>query len=288
MRKVYFGNLGQFGDILMQEPALRQFIKDNPQDKITLGASVKFMGALKIFENYHPNITALKVWNSYGEFPTPDDLHYIKNEKFDFFTIKPQGGQIVAEDNGMILQHAEPDWAVRRHIVEESGLMQGITVTDKQLTFKNNFNIKKLPKTIGITLFPSDWRLNGVKSLNEFSVANIVKICNKLGYNVIHINGPGEPDVPGAPKVNGTYIESIKAILSTDMLVTCDTGMMWAASGYQHPVVGLFGWASNPVAGTSVNWQPLNPNATYLEAPRANDIKPRDIIQAIVEKIRTL
>ena len=37
--KVCLGIRGQFGDIVMQEPALRKFIKDNPETKITLAVS---------------------------------------------------------------------------------------------------------------------------------------------------------------------------------------------------------------------------------------------------------
>ena len=41
MKKVYFGMNGQFGDIILQEPALRSFIEDNPETKIVLGCSKK-------------------------------------------------------------------------------------------------------------------------------------------------------------------------------------------------------------------------------------------------------
>ena len=64
--------------------------------------------------------------------------------------------------------------------------------------------------------------------------------------------------------------------------------MSWAASGFQHPTVGLYAWGYNPVAGTSKNWQPTNPNAVYLESKRASDIKPRDIIETVVKSVRSV
>ena len=41
-KKVCIGIRGQYGDILMQEPGLRKFIKDNPDTKITLAVSKKY------------------------------------------------------------------------------------------------------------------------------------------------------------------------------------------------------------------------------------------------------
>ena len=66
-----------------------------------------------------------------------------------------------------------------------------------------------------------------------------------MGYKVIHLNGPNEPDVPNTTKVNGSYLDSVKNLLGTDLLVTCDTGIAWVASGYQHPTVGLYAWGYN-------------------------------------------
>ena len=68
--------------------------------------------------------------------------------------------------------------------------------------------------------------------------------------------------------------------------LSCDTGMAWVASGYQHPTVGLYAWGYNPVAGTSKNWQPTNPNADYLEAHSVNKISKQDIVAAIHKRLK--
>ena len=54
-QKVCFGIRGQFGDIVMQEPGLRKFIKDNPDTKIVLAVSERYQQILPLFENYHEN-----------------------------------------------------------------------------------------------------------------------------------------------------------------------------------------------------------------------------------------
>ena len=61
-KKVCIGMRGQYGDILMQEPALRKFISDNPDTKIVLAVSDKYKDILPLFENYHENIIDFKIF----------------------------------------------------------------------------------------------------------------------------------------------------------------------------------------------------------------------------------
>ena len=61
MKKVYFGINGQFGDIVIQEPALREFINNNPDTKIILGCYKKYSDALALYENYHKNIIGFNI-----------------------------------------------------------------------------------------------------------------------------------------------------------------------------------------------------------------------------------
>ena len=63
--------------------------------------------------------------------------------------------------------------------------------------------------------------------------------------------------------------------------------MSWAASGFKHPTVGLYAWGYNPVSGTSKNWQPTNPNAVYLESHSACEIQPKQIIERVVDILRS-
>jgi ADP-heptose:LPS heptosyltransferase len=285
MRKVYFGNLGQFGDVAMQEPALRQFIKDNPTDKITLGCSLKYAEAMRLFDDYHENVTVRKLFLDYHNFPTQDDVKYFQNEKFDLVTIKNNSDDIQLSDKGKIALHPDKNWAQSVHQTVAAGRQQGIEVTDTQIKFNTKFDLKLNERYICFSLFPN-YPNPGPKSLSREQIIGIVKLIKKLGYKAVHLNGPNEPDIEGTIKANCSWINSVALVTNSELLISGDTGMAWAASGFQHPTVGLYAWGYNPVAGTSKNWQPTNPNATYIEAHSAQQIQPIDIISKVVETLR--
>tara|TARA_R110000824_G_scaffold3833_8_gene18306 strand:- start:5088 stop:5957 length:870 start_codon:yes stop_codon:yes gene_type:complete len=285
MSKVYFGILGQFGDVVMQEPALRQFIKDNPDDKITIGCSLKYASALKLYENYHKNVVALKIFLDYNEFPTEEDVRYFENEKFDLVMIKKDSNKILFSDTGKLTQHPDPNWAKNMHQTIAAGLQQGINVIDTQIEFKKKFDLSVKDKYICFSLFP-DYPNKGVKSFTNDQIEGIVKLINKLGYKAIHLNGPNEPDIPGSTKSNCDWLTSVGLITKSELLITGDTGLAWAASGFQHPTLGLYAWGYNPVLGSSKKWQPTNPNASYLESELASGIKPKDIIEQIINIVK--
>ena len=83
-KKVCLGIRGQFGDIVMQEPAIRKFIKDNPETKITLAVSKRYEQILPLYENYHDNIIDFKVFEGYEQWPTPEDLKYLETDSVNF------------------------------------------------------------------------------------------------------------------------------------------------------------------------------------------------------------
>jgi ADP-heptose:LPS heptosyltransferase len=61
-------------------------------------------------------------------------------------------------------------------------------------------------------------------------------------------------------------------MLACDALITVDTAMAWISSGYSFPTLGLYGYEYYPMAQTSKNWQPVNPNAVYVESGKVSDI----------------
>jgi hypothetical protein len=285
MKKVYFGNLGQFGDVIMQEPALRKYIKDNPDDKITLGVSLKYSEALKLYENYHDNIVAMKIFLDYENFPTEDDVRYFKNEQFDLVTIKRTSNEINISDRGCLALHPDTAWAKRIHQTAAAGHQQGIEIEDTQIRFNKTFDLEVKEKFICFSLFPNHPHA-GAKSLSIQQIQGIVKMINKMGLHAVHLNGPNEPDIEGTIKSNCSWIDSVALMTRSEMLITADTGMSWAASAFSHPTIGLYASGYNPVCETSKNWQPVNQNASYLESYSAEGIKARDIIEEVLKKIK--
>tara|TARA_A100001201_G_scaffold22809_2_gene25689 strand:- start:1439 stop:2287 length:849 start_codon:yes stop_codon:yes gene_type:complete len=278
MKKIYFGINGQFGDIIIQEPTLRKIMKLNPDAEIYMGAYKKYFEILDVYKNYHPNIKQFIKWERYtprfekngdGFWPSENDKKIIDKIGFDkMYDVAPV--------------HKEHDWVTKRHIVQECGNMYGIDVDEIKVNLKKPEGIIKENKSVAISLFPSDWKTNGIKSLRPEIVNSIVYFLKQKGYTIYHLSGPGEPNVKDTIKIEGSYIESVYKLLQTEFLITCDTGMAWVSSAYNHPTLGLWGWGTNHYAGTGKNWMPENPNAEYLESFRANDIN----IYLILDKIR--
>ena len=219
VRKVYFGILGQYGDVVMQEPALRQFIIDNPEDKITIGCSLQYAAALKLYDNYHGNVVVRKLFADYKNFPTEEDVKYFENEKFDLVTIKRESNKIEVTDKGKLTQHLDQNWAEKVHQTVAAGRQQGIEVMDTQIKFNKKFNASINEKYVCFSLFPNHPK-GGIKSFSREQILGIVKLINKLGYKAIHLNGPNEPDIEGSIKANHSWINSVALITNSDLLIT--------------------------------------------------------------------
>ena len=272
-KKVYFGMNGQFGDIVMQIPALQQFIKDNPETKIVFGMSKKYEQILPIFYDYHPNIVDFKIWEGYDDWPTPSDLKYIEEQNFDamFPCEKPK--------------HEDPLFAKYRHINVETGLMMGVETDIIDIKLPYPKSVVKEPKTVALHLFSSKWP-GGIRSINIQKQNFIVNYLRKKGYKIYQLSGPDQPHIKNTTFFRGTYFESCMKMLTTDFLVTCDSGMPWIASAYDHHTIGLYSWGYNPKIGTTKNWQPINKNAIFVEDFSANDIQISEIFKHIDTKIR--
>tara|TARA_R110000823_G_scaffold242573_3_gene367015 strand:- start:5049 stop:5885 length:837 start_codon:yes stop_codon:yes gene_type:complete len=276
VNKVYFGINGQFGDIVMQEPALRSFIEDNPETKIVLGCSKRYEEILPLFENYHENIIEFHAWEGYDDWPTKTDQEYIEEQKFD------------AMFPDKIPIHDQADWAKYRHATTETGLMLGVNAKTTNISLKIPSGVVVEPNSVAVHLFSSKWP-QGLRSIELKKQKLIVSYLRHRGLKVYQLSGPGQPHLEGtilSEKPN--YYNSCKIMLSTQFLVTCDSGMPWVASAYDHPTIGLYSSAYNTAVGTTKNWQPLNPNAVYLEAPSANQISIYDIVHQIDKKLDEL
>tara|TARA_R110002167_G_scaffold182251_10_gene382613 strand:+ start:1819 stop:2703 length:885 start_codon:yes stop_codon:yes gene_type:complete len=270
--KVCFGMRGQYGDIIMQEPALRKFIKDNPNTQIVLAVSEPYKQILPLYENYHENIVELKVFEGYSHWPSTSDLQYIKDQNFDAM-IPPD-----------IPLHAQNDWANYRHIVSETALMIGADCDTNDIHLNVPENVKKEPNTVAVHLFSSKWP-HGVRSIDVEKQQIIVKYLLEKGYKVYQLSAPHQPQIEGTLIKQGTYYDACLRMLSADFLVSCDSGMLWVASAYNHPSVGLFSSNYNSLISTTKNWWPINLNSSYLESPAANEIDNGMIFKAIDKMI---
>lgn len=275
-KKVCIGMPGQYGDILMQEPGLRKFIKDNPDTKIVIALAEKYKEVMPLFYDYHENVIGYKAWEAYvDDWPSESDLEYIKEQKFDamFPPCKPT--------------HDQLDWAKHRHITKETALMMGLDTDSTKINLKIPKEVVKEPKTACIHLFSSKWP-GGIRSISPQKQSLIVEHLKKRGYKVYQISSPNQPHIDGTIFPKGTYYDACVRVLSSDLLVSVDSGMPWVTSACNHPTVVLFSSGYDPNTHTTRSWWPTNPNGIYFESYQAENIsiyKIRDAIDELTRRI---
>ena len=177
-------------------------------------------------------------------------------------------------------EHEIADWANYRHITTETALIMGLTSDDTDIKLNRPQGIEIEKKTVSVHLYSSKWPY-GVRSVDMKKQQLIVDYLIGKGYKVYQISLPSQPLINGAIMKRGTYYDACINVLKTEFLVSCDSGMPWVASAYNHPTLALFSSAYNPLVNTTKNWHPINPNAIYLESQLANDIEMIDIYNSI-------
>lgn len=265
--KVILGNLGQYGDSIINTVLARAFKQRHPNSHVTLQIAQKFSQIAPLFSN-HPYIDRVKIFEGYDNFPTQNDLRYLQEERFDF--IFP----------GM--PPAYPYWYnLVNHQTQAICIINGLAPPQNLQCILNKYFDHKpgLENTIAVSFFSGK-----EKSISIDKAQKIVDFIHSLGYSTIHLNGPNEPDLINCPKSNTSYFDSVKTLLGCKLFVTIDTGMSWVASAYSFPVVGMYG-KIYPRIQTQKVYEPVNPEAIYLERDVANDIPLEEITKAIKNKL---
>ncbi len=266
MRAIGF-NAGQFGDVVMGTVAARAHKEKFPDSHLTLGIAEKYSAIHSLFAN-HVSINAVHIWKGYNDWPTPEDSLHMAMSMYDkVYEAMPQ--------------HTEPFWYLHRHQTAELCLMHGLTPPKNlQVSLGKSWHSES-SNHIALSLFGAT--RGDHKSVTEKQGKEIAALVSKLGYMPIQLGLESEPQICEKRFV-GTFEESVTNMLVCRALITVDTAMAWIASGYSHPVVGLYGYEYYPMAKSSKNWQPVSPNAIYVESPKVSDI----ILDRIETALKTL
>jgi len=257
-------NGGCFGDVIMGAIAARAHKLQYPDSILVCGVAEKYSAIAPTIKTC-PYFDDVCIWKGYDGWPAPEDKRHVLEAGYDkVYNAMPQ--------------HVDDDWYLRRHQTEEMCLMHGLQPpVDLQIRLIKSFDTIRKHKTIAVSFFGET--RGASKSLSVNKAKEIVDLLTKTGYNVVQLGLPTEPSV--AQRYTGSFFDVIRFCLGCDALVTVDTAMAWVMSGYQFPVVGLYGHSYYPRAFTARNWQPFNPNAIYLESAVANDIHPERVLGAI-------
>jgi ADP-heptose:LPS heptosyltransferase len=268
--KIMGFNIGQYGDLALNTIACGVMKKQFPNCYLSFAISKKYYDCHEVFLNNNL-IDEIFLIEGYDNFPTMTDLKNIKEKKFD----------IIFES---MPQHQDAFWFTKRHQAQEVCVMHNIQppqqLEDLKIKLNKYWNDnKKYNDYVAVAPFGS---FGEVKSLNKNKINNIINYLKNKKLKVLLVKGLSDPILENIDETTeGTYFDSIKKVTSCKSLITVDTGMNWFASAYDMNVIGLYGYKYYPYCNTSKNWQPINKNAVYLEAPHCNQIEDKLIFTEI-------
>jgi ADP-heptose:LPS heptosyltransferase len=262
-------NAGQFGDVIMGTVAARAHKLAYPDSKLTLGIAKKYSDIQNLFAN-HEYFDNVHIWKGYNDYPTIDDklMHVNFDKVYDAMP-----------------QHTSPYWYLNNHQTAELCLMHGLTPPSNlqvSLTRPEMIGLYS-PASIALSLFGET--RGGEKSVTLEQAKAIVKLVEKMGFVPLQLGLANEPQICQQRFV-GPFAWSVAKMLGSVALITIDTAMAWIASGYSQPTVGLYGYSYYPMAKTAKNWQPVNPNAIYVESAKVSDIIVERIEAALKQLLK--
>ncbi len=263
---------GLRGDIVMGTVVAKDFKKQSPNCKLTLGIHKDFSDMLPLFRN-HPCYDDYHLYDGYDNWPSEVDKTYLRQEKYDFiFNQMPK--------------HTRDDWWKFHHQCQELILSQSGQITnDLQCILNPWFNIPDNKKFVALAPIGGWYNYPNAKSLPIPRAQEIVNFILDKGYEVWQIGHRDEPKLEGTTKKDLDYFDSVKNLLGCKTFITVDTGLNWVASAYSFPTLALYSnsYYSSKYIG---NIQPKNPNALYLDALNVNDIDIELIKENILKLIK--
>jgi ADP-heptose:LPS heptosyltransferase len=258
-------NQGQYGDLCMNTIACRALKEKFPECELHFGINKKYASLAPIFEN-HPLINKIHIWDAYDDWPSEKDRQHISKEEYDFtFNAMPK--------------HTQDHWYINHHQTAETCYMHGlIPPKNLQVELHKYFDTERNKKHVALNLYAET---RGFTKIPNFEQAKkISDLIKSKGYTPVQIGLPDQPQIC-EKRFIGSFFDSVKFTLSCDFLFTVDSAMSWIASGYSFPTLGIYSYTYYPYVSTSKNWQPINPNAKYLEKDKISNITLDSISEEI-------
>jgi len=273
MQTTYIGfNQGQYGDLFIGLTAARVLKQDRPDSCLVYSVHKKYADCIDILK-LSKDIDEFIVWDGYENWPSESDkesvntlLQSMKSERV--YQFHPMQGHLIT------------DWYNYWHQTEEFCIMHGLRrPIGEELDFK--LPKPQIDKEETITIctgrrIEEDGGINPkALTLDQIEVVKKFSADNKL--KLIQIGGPEEEKIDGVEKFDGNYSESILKVLKSRLLVSCDTGMIWAASAFTHPTLGLYHFSYYEKAKNCLNWTPKNKNQITLLTRKMENMDLNDI-----------
>lgn len=261
MSQTFVGfNHGQYGDLFIGLCAAAVLKNKYPNSKLLYSINKKYSDCADIFK-YCPHIDGTVIWDEYDNWPGQKDIDLLNG------VIEKYPNAHLFHPNA---KHKRNDWYLFKHQTAELCDMHNLPEpTKEQMQLHlNKPQITKAHNEICVCPYTS---FGQIKNLSDAILDTIRDFATRNQFNVIQLGSEQDKTVEGFIKFNGTYADSIKKMLSSRFLVSADTGMIWAASAFQHPTIGFYarGFYRAP---SCQNWTPINPNLLAIEADYVSDI----------------
>jgi ADP-heptose:LPS heptosyltransferase len=268
MKKAIGFNLGQYGDLCVNVVVAKAFKLQYPDYELTFHIGKPYEAIKEIFY-FNKYIDKIHVSDGYDNWPTEKDNKFFNQNQFD----------IIYDPKIAV----KPGWQLRGHHALELCNVHNLTPPDSLQIELNNYFVTPQEYKKYIAICYKGTTDSDKKSITDKNL--LIEICNIIksyGFEPLFF----QEDFLNYITVKDTFFDAIKIMLGCKMLITIDSAMAWIASGYQFPVLGLYNKNYYKEAGvtTSLNWQPINPNAIYLEDEHVNLINI-DKIKNSVENI---
>ena len=273
--KTFIGfNQGQYGDLFINLTACRLVKKKYPNCKLIFSVNEEYKDAIEILK-LSEDIDDFIIWENYANWPSESD-----KKKLQKLIQDGHRGRVFIP----LPKHTIPDWYNYWHQTEEVCRMHQLMPPNEE---EMRFNIPKpdLEKEKTITLCTArradkeEKRRQEIfsfstnpKALELEQIEMVKKFAQKKGLKVIQIGGPEEEGVEGVERFEGDYSESVLKVLKSQFLVAADTGMVWGASAFSHPVVGLYSWSYYANATSCMGWIAKNANQISIQGENMRDI----------------
>lgn len=266
--------MGQIGDLIINTIPCRLLKTIQPDLQIWMNINERYVGVIPLLEN-NPFIDGFQIWEGYDNFPTRKDKEFLGTLTNNDLLLSPMP------------QHYHSTWYKLWHQGVEACFMNKLGDSIAHLNspkcyLNKYFDVPDYSNTVALSVFGGGNSPN--KSLTVEKINKIAARIHAMGYKTIQLGGFNEPDIQDTPKTLSSYFESVQIMLGCKMLLTVDTGMSWVASGYNHPILGLYG--NEYYDGNSWAIQPVNPNAIYLQDKHCNTIENEVIYRGLEQFLR--
>lgn len=270
--KIFIGNQGQFGDIVINTVLFRMIKILYPDSEVIANINKKYAEIVPILLN-NKYIDAFRIWNGYDNWPNARDQNFISSLEDGYRIFHPMP------------RHSSNNWFIKYHQCQEVCVMNGFSdmsyLTGDYSCYLNKwFDIDSSPQFIAFAPFGGWYNQNNDKKLSVSKAQKIVDNIVKCGYSVLQLGGQDEPKLNNVDKHDYSILDSVKAMLGCKLLLHTDTFLGWVASAYSHPQIGLY---SNRYYTQKYikNIQPINNNAIYLDEENVNKIEEEKIIESL-------